>query len=193
VTEEEVFMSAKIEPLLTVADLDALPDDGNRYELFEGEITVSRAPSLSHQRVAGNLHAILRVYLDRNPIGEILLTPGVIFDEFNSAIPDAVFLNNEQVNNVGSGERIHEAPELVIEIVSPGRENARRDREVKRQVYGKHGVKEYWVADPERHALEIYRLEKQALKLAATLTDEDEITTPVLPGFRCQARQIFRK
>ncbi|MCA1594489.1 MAG: Uma2 family endonuclease [Acidobacteria bacterium] len=84
-------MSAKIEPLLTVADLDAMPDDGNRYELFEGEIFVSRAPSLSHQRVLGNLHAILRAYLDQNPIGEILLTPGVIFDEFNSAIPVTVF------------------------------------------------------------------------------------------------------
>jgi Uma2 family endonuclease len=186
-------MSAKIEPLLTIADLDALPDDGKRYELFEGEILVSRAPGLSHQRVLGNLHAVLRVYLDQNPIGEILLTPGVIFDEFNSAIPDAVFLTNQQVHNAASGERIHEAPELLIEIVSPGKENARRDREVKRQVYGKHGVTEYWIADPERRALEIYRLEQRALKLAATLTDEDEITTPILPGFKCKANQIFRK
>src|SRR5918912_1569708 len=182
-------MSAKIEPLLTVADLEALPDDGNRYELFKGELFVSRAPSLSHQRILGNLHAILRAYLDQNPIGEVLLTPGVIFDEFNSAIPDAVFLTNQQVSNI-SGERILEAPELAIEIVSPGKENSRRDREVKRQVYGKHGVKEYWIADPEKCSLEIYRLERQTLKLSATVTDEDEITTPILPGFSCQAHQI---
>jgi Uma2 family endonuclease len=186
-------MSAKIEPLLTVADLEALPDDGNRYELFEGELFVSRAPSLSHQRILGNLHAILRTYLDQNPIGEILLTPGVIFDESNSAIPDAVFLTNQQVNNIGSGERIFEAPELAIEIVSPGKENARRDREVKRQIYGKHGVKEYWIADPEKRSLGIYRLDKYTLKLAATLVDEDEITTPILPGFSCKANQIFGK
>ncbi len=184
-------MSARIEPLLTVADLDALPDDGNRYELFEGEIFVSRAPSLSHQRILGNLYAILKIYLEQNPVGEIVLTPGVIFDEFNSAIPDAVFLTNQQVNNIGSGERVLEAPELAIEIVSPGKENARRDREVKRQVYGKHGVKEYWIADPEKRALEIYRLEKFTLKLAATLTDDDEITTPVLPGFKCKVNRIF--
>ena len=184
-------MSAKVEPLLTVNDLDAMPDDGNRYELFEGEIFVSRAPGLSHQRILGNLHAILRVYLEHNPIGEILLTPGVIFDEFNSAIPDAVFLTDQQSKNIGSEERILEAPELVIEIVSPGKETARRDREVKRQVYGKHGVKEYWIADPEKRALEIYRLEQSTLKLVATLMDEDEITTPTLPGFSCQAQQIF--
>ena len=184
-------MSAKVDPLLTVADLELMPDDGNRYELFEGEIFVSRAPSLSHQRILGNIYLLLRNYLDQNPIGEIVLTPGVIFDEYNSAIPDIVFLTNQQVGNVGSEERIYEAPALAIEIVSPGKENARRDREVKRQVYGKHGVKEYWIADPESRALEIYRLEEQGLKLAATLAGDDEVTTPVLPGFRCKARQIF--
>jgi Uma2 family endonuclease len=186
-------MSAKIEPLLTIADLEVLPDDGNRYELFEGELFVSRAPSLSHQRVLVNLVGLLLGYLKQNPIGEVLPTPGVIFDELNSAIPDIVFLTNQQVGNVGSGERIYEAPALAIEIVSPGKENARRDREVKRQVYGKHGVKEYWIADPEKRALEIYRLERHILKLVATLMDEDEITTPLLPGFSCQVYQIFGK
>jgi Uma2 family endonuclease len=186
-------MSAKIEPLLTVADLDAMPDDGNRYELFEGELFVSRAPSLSHQRVLVNLVGLLLDYLKQNPIGEVLPTPGVIFDESNSAIPDIVFLTSQQVGNVGSGERIYEAPVLAIEIVSPGKENARRDREVKRQVYGKHGVKEYWIADPEKRAVEIYLLERHTLKLAATLMDEDELTTDLLPGFSCKTSQVFGK
>ncbi len=120
-------MSAKIEPLLTIADLDAMPDDGNRYELFAGELFVSRAPSLSHQRVLVNLVGLLLDYLKQNPIGEVLPTPGVIFDESNSAIPDIVFLTNQQVGSVGSAERIFEAPALAIEIVSPGKENARRE------------------------------------------------------------------
>ena len=184
-------MSAKIEPLLTIADLEAMPDDGNRYELFEGELFVSRAPGLSHQRVLGNFYAIFRAYLEQNPIGEVLLTPGVIFDEFNSAIPDAIFISNQRIDEIVSGERVVGAPELVIEIVSPGKENARRDREVKRQVYGKHGVKEYWIADPEARTWEIYRLGKRTLRLVATLTGEDEITTPILPGFRWKANQMF--
>ncbi|MDT5061592.1 MAG: hypothetical protein QOH63_2051 [Acidobacteriota bacterium] len=184
-------MSAKVDPLLTVADLDALPDDDNRYEIFEGELFVSRAPSLSHQRVLGNLHAILRTYLVQNPAGEVLLTPGVIFDEFNSAIPDAVFVSHQRIGEIISGERIIGAPELVIEIVSPGKENARRDREVKRQVYGKHGVKEYWIADPLNRSLEIYRLKRHNLALAETLMDEDDLTSSVLPEFKCKVRQIF--
>ena len=184
-------MSAKIEPVLTVADLESLPDDGNRYELFEGELIVSRAPSLSHQRVLGNLYAILRAYLDQNPTGEVFLTPGVIFDQFNSAIPDAVFISSQRRSEIISGERIVGAPELVVEIVSPGQENSRRDRELKRQVYGKHGVREYWIADPGTRSLEIYRLQRRTLKLVATLTDKDKVTSPILPGFNCQASQIF--
>ena len=70
-------MSAKVEPILTIEDLEALPDDGNRYELFEGELFVSRAPSLSHQRVLMNIAALIRIYLEQSPIGEVLPTPGV--------------------------------------------------------------------------------------------------------------------
>src|SRR5215213_2691050 len=189
--EQEVFMSAKVEPLLTVDVLEALPDDGNRYELFEGELFVSRAPGISHQRVLGNIYALIRAYLEQNPAGEVLLTPGIIFDEFNSAIPDAVYVSDRLKSEIISGERIVRAPELVIEVVSPGTENARRDREMKRQVYGKHGVKEYWVADPPNRSLEIYRLKRRTLALAETLMDADEVTTPVLPGFKCRASQIF--
>lgn len=186
-------MSAKVEPLLTVADLEALPDDGNQYELFEGEIFVSRAPSLSHQRVIANLVTLINVYLEQHPVGEVLPTPGVIFDEYNSAIPDVVFITRQQADNLGSADHIHEAPALVVEIVSPGKQNALRDREMKRQVYGKHGVKEYWIADPATHVLELYRLEQRTLKLAATLTGDDKVTSPVLPDFEFQASQIFGK
>lgn len=184
-------MSAKVEPLLTIADLEAMPDDDNRYELFEGELFVSRAPGLSHQRVLGNLHALLRFYLAQHPIGEVVITPGVIFDEYNSAIPDAVFVSHERLAEIVSGERFVAAPELAIEIVSPGKENARRDREVKRQVYSKHQVKEYWIVDPQNRSLEIYRLKRRNFVLAETLMDDDEVTSPLLPEFKCKAREIF--
>ena len=184
-------MSAKIEPLMTVADLEAMPDDGNRYELFEGEIIVSRAPGLPHQRVLGNIFAAIRDYLKQNPIGEVLLTPGVIFDELNSAIPDAAFISNQSRRTFGFGNHITGAPELMIEIVSPGHENARRDRVAKRQVYGKYGVKEYWIADPENRSLEVYRLKRRTLVLIKTVIADDEVTSSVLPGFSCQAIDLF--
>jgi Uma2 family endonuclease len=184
-------MTTKIAPLLTTEDLIALPDDDNTYELIEGELIVSRTPTLTHQRILINLATAIKNYLERNPIGEVFPTPGVIFDKYNSVIPDLVFLTNEQLARVGAESHIHLAPALAVEIVSPGRENARRDRVVKLQVYGKFGVGEYWVADPESRTLEIYRPAEVALGLATTLGDGSEITTPALSGFRCEVGKVF--
>ena len=175
--------------LKTYDDLLAMPDDGNRYELIEGELIVTRAPGITHQEVLGNLFFVLKSYARETHSGVVISTPGVIFDEYNSVIPDIVLLTNEQRER--AGPHIHEAPELAVEIVSPGRENARRDRVVKLQVYSKFRVKEYWVADPEARTLEVYRLSEGALALAATLTRNDEITSPVLPGFGCKVSEIF--
>lgn len=185
-------MTTNTAPLLTIDDLTTLPDDdGNIYELIEGELIVSSAPTLLHQDVIGNLFFWLRSYLQHNPIGRVIMTPGVIFDRHNGVIPDLVFLTNEQLEAVGADAHIHLAPALAVEVVSPGRENARRDRVKKLRVYDKFGVGEYWVADPEARTLEIYRRGEGALALAATLSGEDEINTPLLPGFTCTPARVF--
>ena len=186
-------MAVTVEPLLTITDLDAMPDDGSRYELFEGVIFVSRAPSLSHQIILANLLTILRAYLDRNPIGQVIPTPGVIFDESNGAIPDIVFISHKLFRELVFEERINGAPELMIEIVSPGKENARRDRVVKRQVYGKFGVKEYWIIDPEKRAIEIYQLKKHTLAPVGTKMDEDEISSRMLPNLVFIVKDVFKR
>lgn len=185
-------MAAEIKPLLTVADLDLMPDDGSRYEIIEGELLVSRAPSLTHQRISRNLLVILNDYLARNPIGEVLATPGVMFSESSGVIPDLVFISNERRAEIASGERVMGAPELVIEILSPGVENARRDRLAKRQLYGKFGVKEYWVIDPEHRIVEIYHAQNGALEFIGGLPDERKVDSLVLPDFECDAASIFK-
>jgi Uma2 family endonuclease len=185
-------MSAQIEPLLTVNDLDAMPDDSNRYEIIEGELFVSRAPSLDHQRISGNVFAALRTYIDQNPVGEIITTPGVIFSDFNGVIPDLVFISHERRGEIATGDRITGAPDLVIEILSPGAENERRDRTAKRQLYGKYGVREYWIVIPAKREIEVYFLSGHTLKLNARLTEEDDLTSSLLPGLSCKVESIFR-
>jgi Uma2 family endonuclease len=185
-------MSTQIEPLLTIGDLDAMPDDGNRYEIIEGELFVSRAPSLIHQVIVKNFIAYIQRYLDQNPIGFIVPGPGVIFSDSSGVIPDLVFIANEKRSEIASGERITGAPDLVIEIVSPGPENEKRDRIAKRQLYGKYGVKEYWVVDPYRLTIEVYLLEGQILKLTATYTEQDKLVSSALPGFSCKVESIFQ-
>ncbi|MDT5271310.1 MAG: hypothetical protein QOH49_3496 [Acidobacteriota bacterium] len=184
-------MTTNTAPLLTTDDLIALPDDLNTYELIEGELIVSGMPTLTHQRIIGNLLYLIQLYLYENPLGEIILTPGVIFDRHNSVIPDLVFLTNEQLEQVGAESHIRLPPALAVEVVSPGRENARRDRVKKLRVYGKFAVGEYWVADPDARTVEIYRPVGGALALAATVSGDGEITSPLLPGFACKASRVF--
>jgi Uma2 family endonuclease len=188
---EEKELSTHVEPLVTVADLEAMPDDGNRYETIEGELFLSKAPSVIHQRVFGRLFKEFALYLDVNPIGELLATPGLTFTDVDAVIPDIVLTLNERISQVVTGDRLTAAPDLVVEILSPGPSNLRRDRVAKRQLYGRFGVGEYWILDPQERTVEVYILLGDTLMLSATLTDSDQLTSVLLPGFRCEVKSLF--
>jgi len=184
-------MAAKIEPLLTVADLDACPEDNNRYELIEGELFVSRAPGIPHQRVVLNLEIILSNYLREHPIGILVPGTGAIFSDYDAVIPDLAFVRNERWDQVVTGEKFTGALDLIIEVTSPGTENRRRDLLVKRQLYGKYGVAQYWVVDSDNHQIEIYRLKDHQLETAGVFRNNDELETTTLPGFKLRVNEMF--
>ena len=184
-------MAAKIEPLLTVADLDACPEDNNRYELIEGELFVSRAPRLPHQLALQRLIGHLFNYLESNPIGMLVPGAGAVFSEYDAVIPDLVFVRKERWNTIVADDKFVGAPDLVIEVLSPGPENRQRDLVVKRQLYAKYGVEEYWVVDNQNRTVQVYRLRGQNLEQMPILTDDDEITSPILPGFQLGVAAVF--
>jgi Uma2 family endonuclease len=183
-------MATNIKPLMTIADLEAMPDDGNRYEIIEGELFVSCAPGLTHQRVLGNLLVHIALYLQQNPIGEVISTPGLILSEFSGVIPDLVFFTHEMSKSVVSGERLVAAPAIVVEVVSPGSENVRRDRVAKRQLYAKHGVKEYWIVDLTLQTVEV--LTGSSFESEATFKGNTALTSECLPEFSCPLSKIFQ-
>lgn len=184
---------ARVEPLMTVDDLALLPEDGNRYELIEGELLVTHAPSITHQRITMNLAAVFLPYFAQHSIGEVLPTPGVVFDIHNGVIPDLVVVLNERRDAITAGERFVGPPNIVIEIVSPGVENMRLDRIMKRQVYGKFGVDEYWVVDPQTRTIEVYQAQDERLELATTFAAGDELRTTVLPEFAYAVDRVFKR
>ena len=186
-------MSTNLKPL-TIADWDAMPyREGYRYEIIEGELFVSCSPGLTHQRVFANLTFWLFGFLMENPIGEFIPTPGLILSENSGVIPDLVVVLNEQQDRIITGERLTGPPALVIEIVSPGSTNIRRDRVAKLQLYSKHGVSEYWIVDPGNLTVEKYVVHDSALTLLETLHLDDTLSTSILPGFSCPLSQIFRR
>ena len=185
-------MASTIEPLLTVADLEAFPeDDGNRYELIGGELFVSCAPGISHQRVLHNLQVEFGLYLKANPIGIIVPGAGAIFSDYDAVIPDLAFVRNERWDQVVTGEKFTGALDLVIEILSPGTQNRQRDLTAKRRLYGKYGVQEYWIVDTENLEVLVLRLQGQTLEETITFKVDDELSSPLLPGLQLKVSAVF--
>jgi Uma2 family endonuclease len=184
-------MVINIHPLKTIADWEAMPDDGNRYEIIEGELFVSCSPGLTHQIVLGNLIFLIRTHLEATNAGVVISTPGLILSDFSGVIPDLVFFRPAKRSKIISGERLKGPPDLVMEILSPGAGNMRRDRVAKLHLYATHGVPEYWIADPSKQILEVFRLTGESYELTHSLTADEELTSPELPGFVCKVSKIF--
>jgi Uma2 family endonuclease len=185
-------MGTTSELRLTNADLEAMPEDGNRYEVIDGELYASSAPSLIHQIILANLLTSLTNFLRDHPIGRVLPGSGVIFDDYNGVIPDLIFVTNERLRKTLAGGRFHAAPEIVVKILSPGKSNERRDRHVKRSQYDARGVTEYWLIDPENQTVELY-IRKQSCELGfdRSILQTDELTSNILPGFSVRVDTLF--
>ena len=184
-------MATGIEPVLTVADLDAFPEDDNRYELIDGVLSVSGAPFVSHQLALQSLQMTLVKYLEAKPIGMGVPSVEAVFSEYDKVIPDLVFVREERWDKIVANERFVGAPDLVIEVLSPGPENRQRDLSVKRQLYAKYRVEEYWVVDVENRSVLIHRLVGQTLEEVEIVKDHAMVTSPILPGFQLHIGSIF--
>lgn len=149
--------------ILGYDDYAALPDDGRRYEILDGELSVTPAPSLDHQIILANLFRILDAHVRTHSLGIVLFAPlDVILADANIVQPDLVYLDNERMSR-GSRRGIEGAPTLLVEILSPG--TTRVDRGAKRAIYAREGVPFYWIVDPEARTLEVFRGEGQSYSL----------------------------
>ena len=176
----------------TTRDLELLPDDGNRYEIIDGKLYVSKQPDWQHQLVGFRLGHLLEVWNEQSQAGFVNLTPGVIFTDDTNVVPDVIWISQERLKAaLHKDGKLHNAPELVVEVLSPGSDNERRDREVKLKLYSRRNVKEYWVVNWQERTLEVYRREDAVLTLQKTLEETDVLQSPLLPGFSCKVSQLF--
>jgi Uma2 family endonuclease len=169
----------------TVADLEVLPDDGKRYEIIDGELYVSKQPSWEHQFACTQLVAALTTWSNETGAGFAAVAPGVIFADDDAVAPDLVWVSRARLPSIlGPDRHLHAAPELVVEVLSPGFSNERRDREMKLKIYSRYGVQEYWIVNCQLRHVQIYRRGDLLLQCVATCLEEDTLTSPLLPGFR---------
>ncbi len=177
------------------ADLESLPsyeESGNRYELIDGELFVTRAPHWKHQSVCGKVFSKLDRWSEQSKLGEVAIAPGIIFNDTNNVIPDVVWASNQTMASLDKGGHLTVAPELAIEVLSTGTENERRDRVTKLKLFAQQGVQEYWILDWQVERLEIYRLLDNNLEFVNTLSGSDRIISSLLPNFSCRVEEFFK-
>ena len=176
---------------LTYDDFLLFPDDGKRHELIDGEHYVTPSPNTKHQCVAGNLHYLIRRWLEEHPIGQVFFAPfDVVFTRFDVVEPDLLYLSNERPAAVVTSQHVTGPPAIIVEISSPG--TRKRDETIKRRLYDRSGVSEYWVVDPELDVVRVYR-RTDAFARPQELSREagDVLTTGHLPGLELALAKIF--
>ena len=173
-------------------DLEIPEGDTSIYELIHGEIVKRASPNTPHQRTLRKLFFELEAYIRRKKVGELFTAPyDVYFDENTAGVqPDILFISNEREFIIHEDNGAVGAPDLIIEIVSEG--SIDKDRIVKKEVYERFAVKEYWIVDPAYKTVEIYKMEDNSYVLAAFAEREGKITSSVLQGFELDVKTIFR-
>ena len=174
---------------MTYADLAHMPDDGKRYELLEGVLTVSPSPNRKHQWVVWNLVTFFtRVKVAR--YGEAYVAPfDVILDMHNVVQPDVLFIRTDRLSIV-TENNVQGAPDLVVEVLSPTTRD--RDLTAKAHMYAQFGITEYWIVDPDDGTLRVYQLTDTGYVMEEPLTDSATWISPLFPTLPVSVSELFR-
>jgi Uma2 family endonuclease len=177
------------DPRVTFAELQEWPDDGRRYELYDGEVIVVPSPFFRHQRVAMHVEGILFDY-ERATGGFVVHAPlDIVFSEHNVVQPDVVFFRKERRHLIQDWEVTRAAPDLAVEVLS--RSTEVRDRGRKMQLFARFGVPEYWIVDPVKNVFEVHVLRGLAYEPVGAYDEQREIQSPTLPGLSFPAVRVF--
>ena len=179
-------MVAKVE--LTYEDYAKTPDDV-RYELIGGELTPMPSPKWLHQLLLTRLLMPLYVFTHDRGLGEVVPAPmDVVLSDTDVVQPDVIFVSNERAHII-TEDNIRGAPDLLVEILSPS--TSERDRTVKRDLYARHGVREYWLVDPHAKSVTALMLVENRFALSGVYGEGQTLTSPTLEGFSLDLDELF--
>jgi Uma2 family endonuclease len=192
VREERRVETSHSSSKLTYADYLLFPDDNLRHEVIGGEHFVTPSPVTRHQRISRDLFYLLMQYLKEHPLGEAFYAPfDVILSDSDIVVPDLFYVSRERSHFVTS-KNLQGPPDLVVEILSPGTKG--RDRHLKRELYDRAGVREYWLVDPDRDVITVHRRDSgEGFESPAEYSSasHDLLRTPLLPGLAIPVDQLL--
>ena len=176
---------------LRFEDLEHTPEDGNRYEIMDGELLVSPAPRMLHQRIVTQPARFLGNHIEEHGLGEVWVAPtSVILDPWTALEPDIVYVSIER-SHIVSERGIEGVPDLVIEVLSPS--TADRDRTIKFHRYEQAGIPNYWIVDTEGQHLTQYGLGESGYNVLNTIRINEGVETALLPGFSVPIQALFQQ
>lgn len=168
-------------PLLTYADYAALPDDGHRYQLLEGELIVNPSPTRWHQEVLSRLFQKMSLHVQERQLGAIYFAPlDVVLNDHNVLQPDILFVSAQR-RDILTDPNIQGAPDLCVEVLSPGTE--RIDRLRKLELYARFGVAHYWIVDTAARTIEEYVLQGDVYRVRSKAENDEPFRPALFPGF----------
>jgi Uma2 family endonuclease len=179
---------------LTYDDFVLFPDDGKRHELIDGEHYVTPSPNVRHQQIQGDLFGLIWSYLQAHPIGRLFTARlDVVFSNHDVVEPDLLYVSNARASEMLTQPNVKGAPDLVIEIGSPS--TRQRDETIKRHLYERFGVTEYWFVDPDIDVIRVYRRSGDTFARPIELSREagDVLTTSLLPALELPLARVFRE
>ena len=172
----------------TYEDYKHTPED-KRYELLDGELIMVPAPRVTHQRSTKKLLNLLDDFVEERNLGEVFVAPcDVALSNTDVVQPDILFVSKER-SYIITEDNIRGAPDLVVEVLSPS--TAQRDRTLKRTLYERHAVPEYWQADTDAKNVLVLSLEDGVYKVAGIYGEGQTLVSPLLPGFALDIDSIF--
>ena len=178
-----------IDEPFTYADYLHLPDNGKRWEIVRGELFMTPAPTTNHQRASRNLERLLDDYVIKHGLGEMFYAPtDVVFSDTDIAQPDLLYISKER-GEIITEPNIQGAPDLIVEIKSPS--TKKLDTQLKRRLYARYRVREYWLVDPEDKTVEVFVLWGRGYRLHGSYRENDVLETPMFPQLKIAIQQIF--
>jgi Uma2 family endonuclease len=173
----------------TYKDYADLPDDGHRYEIVDGVLYMAPSPNEWHQTTAGRLFRYLSTYIEDTGLGRVYIAPfDVELDPKTVVQPDVIVILNPSRTKI-TFSRIIGAPDLVVEVSSPG--TVGYDREKKQRNYAHAGVPEYWIADPWSRTVEVLSLVADGYRSLGVFEGKAVLPSEVVPNFLVHVEQFF--
>ncbi len=174
----------------TVDDYMTAPEE-KRYQLLDGEMVLAPSPTSRHQAIVRELSAALHRFVTEHELGQVWFAPlDVVLSDHDVAQPDLLFVSSARAGIVTEAN-VQGAPDLVAEVLSPG--STQHDRGYKRTLYGRSGVREYWIVDPESRTVEVYVAGDHGLYHQATYGRGEALTSPLLPGLAIDLEAVFAR